>query len=261
MMARRSDRLRSRDPEIVEMMFECFLCKLEGFTCQTNVIRLSCCSNFCHKKCQEVWKKTWSHCGCCRAEIENGEGTGASQSESREAVENVEENSPSHLEPEEVGEPEENPNEVDVIRSLLNDEQCLEEIMSYTPQGYSETMLEYFRFGNISNFKQKMALLCAHLLHGFDVKKIYLLVRFDNPRRLRLYFDSLKQLLLPFCNEFRTMLSVADRGAFDGQIIFSLSDRGSKCASYELTVGEVEFKNSIPEWPTMMFVPYGMFSL
>ena len=62
-MARRSDRLRSRDPEIVEMEFECFFCKLEGFTCQTNVLRLSCCSNFCHKKCQEVWKKTWSHCG------------------------------------------------------------------------------------------------------------------------------------------------------------------------------------------------------
>ena len=32
-------------------------CKPEGFTCQTNVLRLSCCSNFCHKKCKEVWKK------------------------------------------------------------------------------------------------------------------------------------------------------------------------------------------------------------
>ena len=70
-MARRSDRLRSRDPEIVEMDFECFFfCKLEGFLFQRNILRLSCCSNFCHKKCQEVWKKTWRHCGRCRTQIE-----------------------------------------------------------------------------------------------------------------------------------------------------------------------------------------------
>ena len=105
-------------------------------------------------------KKTWSHCGRCRTQIENEEETSASQLESTEA--------------------EENPNEM--LRSLLNDELGLEELMSYTPQGYSETMLEYFRFGNTSHFKQKMhALLCAHLLHGFDVRKIYLLLRFDNP--------------------------------------------------------------------------------
>jgi len=179
-----------------------FFCKLEGFTCQKNVLRLSCCSNFCHKKCQEVWKKTWRHCGRCRTQIENEEETRASQLESTEA--------------------EENPTVV--LRSL----------MSYTPQGYSETMLEYFRFGNTSHFKQKMAILCAHLLHGCDVRKIYLLLRFDNPQRLRLYFDHLKRLLLPFCREFRTMLSVANCGAFDGHIIFTLSDNGCKCASFEL---------------------------
>jgi len=185
-MARHSDRLRSRGPEIVEMEFECFVCKLEGFTCQTNFLRLSCCSNFWHKKCQEVWKKTWSHCRRCRTQIENEEETSASQLESTEA--------------------EENPTEV--LRSLLNDKQGLEELVSYTPQGYSETMLEYFQFGNTSHFKQKIAILCAHLLHGCDIRKIYLLLRFDNDWRLRLYFDHLKRLLLPFCREFRTMLSV-----------------------------------------------------
>ena len=122
-------------------------------------------------------------------------------------------------------------------------------------------MLEYFRFGNTSHFKQKMAILCAHLLHGCDVRKIYPLLRFDNPLRLRLYFDHLKRLLLPFCREFRTMLSVANRGAFDGHIIFPLSNNGCKCASFELTVSGVEFKNSIPEWPTVLFAPYGCFSL
>ena len=104
-----------------------------------------------------------------------------------------------------------------------------------------------------------MALLRAHLLHGFDVKEIYLLLRFDNPQRLRLYFDRLKRLLLLFCSEFRTMLSVANQGAFDGQIIFTLSDSGSKCVSFELTVSGVEFKNSIPEWPTVIFAPFGSF--
>jgi len=120
-------------------------------------------------------EKTWSHCGRCRTQIENEEETSATQLESTEA--------------------EKNPNEV--LRGLLNDEKGLEELMSYTPQGYSETMLEYFRFGNTSHFKQKVALLCAQLLLCFDVRKIHLL-RFDNPRRLRLYFDHLKLLLLPF---------------------------------------------------------------
>ena len=106
-----------------------------------------------------------------------------------------------------------------------------------------------------------MALLCAHLLHGFDVKKIYLLLRFNNPQRLRLYFDRLKQFLLPFCSEFRIMLSVANHRAFDGQIIFKLSDSGSKCASFELTVSGVEFRNIIPEWPTVIFAPNGSLSL
>ncbi|KAL9977090.1 hypothetical protein ACROYT_G014459 [Oculina patagonica] len=172
-MARRSDRLASRDPEIVEMQFECFFCKRKGFTCQTNVFRLSCCSNFCHKTCQEVWDKTWDLCGfCCK------EKTIASQMESNVKVEENanEETSASQLESTEA---EENPKEV--IRSLLHNEQGLEELMSYTPQGYSETMLEYF------------------------------------------------------C-EFRTMLSAANRGALDGQIIFTLSDSGSKCASLKLTV-------------------------
>ena len=148
-------------------------------------------------------EKTWRHCGRCRTQIENEEETRASQLESTEA--------------------EENPTEV--LRSLIYDKQGLEVLMSYTPQGYSETMLEYFRFGNTSHFKQKMAILCAHLLHGCDVRKIYLLLRFDNPRRLGLYFDHLKRLLLPFCREFRTMLSVANRGAFDGHIIFTLYTR------------------------------------
>jgi len=100
-----------------------------------NFLRLSCCSNFWHKKCQEVWKTTWSHCRRCRTQIENEEETSASQLESTEA--------------------EENPTEV--LRSLLNDKQGLEELVSYTPQGYSETMLEYFQFGNTSHFKQKIA--------------------------------------------------------------------------------------------------------
>ena len=129
--------------------------------------------------------------------------------------------------------------------------------MSYTPQGYSETKLEYLWFGNTSHFKQKMALLCAHLLHGFDVRKIYLLL-FNDPQRLRLYFDRLKPLL-PFCSEFRTKLSVANHRAFDGQIIFTLSDSGSKCASFELTASGVEFKNSIAEWRTVIFTPYESF--
>ena len=121
-------------------------------------------------------------------------------------------------------EAEENPSEV--LRSLFKDEQGLEELMSYTPQGHSETILEYFRFGNTSHFKQKMGILCAHLLHGCDVRKIYLLLWFDNPGRFRLNFDYLKWLLLPFCREFRTMLFVANRRSFDGQIIFTLSDNG-----------------------------------
>jgi len=127
-------------------------------------------------------------------------------------------------------EAKENPTKV--LRSLTNDEQGLEELISYTLQGYSETTLEYSRFGNTSHFKQKMAILCAHLLHGCDVRKIYLLLQFDNPRRLRLYFEHLKRLLLPFCREFRTMLSVANRGTLDGHIIFTLSDNGCKCASF-----------------------------
>ena len=102
-----------------------------------------------------MWKKTWSHCGCYRTQIENEEETSKSQLESTEAEKNAnEETSASQMEPEE---PEENPNE---MLSLLNDEQGLEELMSYTPQGYSKTNLEYFWFGNTSHFKQNGLIMC-----------------------------------------------------------------------------------------------------
>ena len=103
-----------------------------------------------------MWKETWSHCGCCRTQIENEEETSKSQLESTEAEENAnKETSTSEMAPEE---PEQNPNEM--LRSLLNNEQGLNEHMSYTPQGYSKTKLEYFRFGNTSHFKQNGLIMC-----------------------------------------------------------------------------------------------------
>ena len=80
------------------------------------------------------------------------------------------------------------------LRNVINDMQGIKELLSFQPTGYSETVKEYFHIQNTSEFQQKLALLCAHLQEGFELEKIFLLVRFDKPRRFEVMTEVLGKL-------------------------------------------------------------------
>ena len=121
-------------------------------------------------------------------------------------------------------------------------------------------MGEYFHIQNSFDFRQNLALLCAHL-QGFELEKVFLLIRFDKPRRFRLYFENLKRLLFPFFRIITKLLSGVDLAVFNRHIVFILSANGYRCVSFELTVHGTKFNTTVPELPTLLYSPYGCFSV
>ena len=256
MALRRSKRLANIDPEIVEAEFECFFCKLRGFTCLTNVIRMECCSAFCHKTCQDTWAKTWNQCGRCRLPLATDlEGTEEQQGNETRSTDERFQIAPANHPVEQASR-----EQFIQLRRLISGTQGIEKLLSFKPTGYTETVGEYFHIQNSSDFQQKLALLCAHL-QGFELEKIFLLIRFDKPRMFRLYFENLKLLLFPFFRIFTTLLSGIDLSVFNRQIVSMLSATGHRCVNFELTVHGAKFNTTVPELPTLMYSPYGCFSV
>ena len=66
MAGRQSKRLRMESPEITQQTYDCFICQGHGYTCEFNTIRLPCCTNFVHRRCQARWEVSHSTCGLCR---------------------------------------------------------------------------------------------------------------------------------------------------------------------------------------------------
>ncbi|KAJ7386317.1 hypothetical protein OS493_010726 [Desmophyllum pertusum] len=66
MAGRQSKRLKLEAPEITQQSFDCFICHGRGYTCEANAIRLPCCHNFLHRRCQTRWELTQTTCGLCR---------------------------------------------------------------------------------------------------------------------------------------------------------------------------------------------------
>ena len=240
-----------------------FFRKLQGFTCLTNVIRLQCCLAFCHKTCQDTSAKSWKKCGHCRFPFKNIEGhdveindslTGIGDQEHPENVtSSLDEAAPvlpaSHI--------RQNSREQFMeLRDLINEMEVIEQLLSFQPSGYSETVGEYFCIQNNTEFRQKMALLCAHSVQeGFELEKIFIVIRFDNPRRFRLHFEHLKRLLFPFFRLIRTLLARTDHTILDKQMVFTLSAHGCKCVGFELTARGAMFNTTVPEWPTLLHSP------
>ena len=266
MALRRSKRLANIDPEIVETEFECFFCKLRGFTCLTNVTRMQCCLAFCHKTCQDTWAKNWDKCGRCCLPFE--ENLDVEIDDSRRVAEETEQHQENETRSTDEGPPIASASHIEQasreqffqLRRLISNVQVIEELLSFQPTGYSETLGEYFHVQNTSEFQQKLALLCTHL-QGFELEKMFLLVRFDNPRRFRLYFEHLKRLLFPLFRIITTLLSGIGRAVFNRQIVFTLSANGYRCVSFELTASGLKINATVPELPTLLYSPYGCFSV
>ena len=226
MALRRSKRLANINSEIVEAEFECFFCKLRGFTCLTNVIRMQCCSAFCHKTCQDTWAKTWNQCGRCRLPFATDvEGTAEQQGNETRSTDERFQIAPANHPGQQASK-----EQFIQLRRLISDTQGIEELLSFKPTGYTETVGEYFHIQNSSDFRQKLALLCAHL-RGFEIEKIFLL----------------KRLLFPFFRIIKTLLSGIDLTVFKRQIVFTLSATGYRCVSFELTVHGTKFNTTVPE--------------
>ena len=65
MAGRQSKRLRLEAPEITQQSYECFICHGQSYTCESNTIRLPCCNNFLHRRCQARWEVAHTTCGLC----------------------------------------------------------------------------------------------------------------------------------------------------------------------------------------------------
>ena len=152
MALRRSKRLANIKPEIVETEFECFFCKLRGFTCRTNVMRTSCCSAFCHKTCQDTWAKTWNQCGRCRLPFakdveETEEQQRNDTSSTGEHFQIAPANYPAHQASRE---------EFIQLRRLISNTQVIEELLSFKPMGYTETVGNTFIFRIVPTFDKNL---------------------------------------------------------------------------------------------------------
>ena len=142
------------------------------------------------------------------------------------------------------------------LRDLINEMEVIEQLLSFHPSGCSETVGEYFRIQNTTEFRQKMALLSAYSVQeDFELEKIFIVIRFDNPRRFRLYFEHLKRLLFPFFRLIRTLLAGTDHANLDKQMVFTLSAHGCKCVGFELTARGAMFHTKVPEWLTLLLSP------
>ena len=53
-------------PEITQQSFDCFICHGQSYTCESNAIRLPCCNNILHRRCQARWEISHSTCWLCR---------------------------------------------------------------------------------------------------------------------------------------------------------------------------------------------------
>lgn len=63
---RKSRRLNGDRPEIVDTKFRC-ICLNEGEACDLRATQLSCCRQYCHKRCLDGWYQRGHHtCSFCR---------------------------------------------------------------------------------------------------------------------------------------------------------------------------------------------------
>lgn len=63
---RKSRRLSGDQPEIAQTKFRC-ICLVEGEACDLRAVQLSCCRQYCHRKCLEGWYNRGHHsCPFCR---------------------------------------------------------------------------------------------------------------------------------------------------------------------------------------------------
>ena len=63
---RKSRRLSGEQPEIVQTKFRC-ICLANGEACDLRATQLSCCRQYCHKKCLKGWYDRGHHtCPFCR---------------------------------------------------------------------------------------------------------------------------------------------------------------------------------------------------
>ena len=143
------------------------------------------------------------------------------------------------------------------LLTLLSNKQGIQEVLLYKPLGQTETVGEFFGVASSADFKQKLSHL-FHLLRGFTMDKIFVLIRFQNPRTFRFYFSHLKRLLFPFFTILQTILTGEDHGSLNRQCIFTLSTNGNRCVSYELTKHGRQYNIGQPEWPIVVYSPYSV---
>ena len=65
---RKSRRLNGDRPEIANTRFRC-ICLIEGEACDLRATQLTCCRQYCHKRCLDRWyRRGHNSCPFCRQE-------------------------------------------------------------------------------------------------------------------------------------------------------------------------------------------------
>ena len=113
----------------METEFECFFCKLRGFTCRTNVMHMPCCSAFCHKTCQDTWAKTWNQCGRCRLPF----ATDVEETEEQQGSDTSSTDEHFQIAPANYPAQQASRQECIQLRRLISNAQVIEELLSFKP--------------------------------------------------------------------------------------------------------------------------------
>ena len=111
---------------------------------------MECCSAFCHKTCQDTWAKTWNQCGRCRLPLATDvEGTEEQQGNETRSTDERFQIAPANHPVEQASR-----EQFIQLRRLISDTQGIEELLSFKPTGYTETVGEYFHIQNSSDFRK-----------------------------------------------------------------------------------------------------------
>ena len=81
-----SARLAGEPPEITEKAKDCFICLKKVDACKPSTVRLPCCYQFTHRRCQKEWEKNVRTCAHCRSDLLEREDDGENLLRSNETL-------------------------------------------------------------------------------------------------------------------------------------------------------------------------------
>ncbi|KAJ7321164.1 hypothetical protein OS493_035332 [Desmophyllum pertusum] len=265
MAMRRSNRLAQIPPDIVETQFECFFCKSGGHTCDTNVIRLNCCSTFAHKTCQDNWihHNRRSNCGHCRQPLLERENREANEQASSSTPIDDDDDTASNpqpvpfLHPEHPVQARTHRDRLNNLRSLIQDFNSIETLLGWQHPESPVTLGHFFNI-DTTQFQHRMNML-YDILECNLVDKIYLVIQYNEGLNSFNYSsEDIRRFLSPFIQTLQALLISSNVISvnYENYATLMLSTHGPRFVCYAISPDCVTIHHSVTAWPTLFVSNY-----